>query len=97
VLSDVAYSHTLALLLAEKVSLGRNHFHERVTRVPQSRGTGENVVYTDGYDHPIRTMVDGWISFRGHCKNLFGNLNHMRTAFEYRGNLWYGAQFFGLF
>jgi uncharacterized protein YkwD len=93
VLSDVARPHTLAML-AGKVPLGHGGFYGRAAKVPYSRGTGENVAYADGYDDPIQQMVDGWISSPGHRKNLLGNFNHMGTAFEHHGNLWYGTQLF---
>jgi uncharacterized protein YkwD len=84
-------------MLAGTVPLGHDGFHQRAEKVPYARGTGENVAYTNGYEDPIRMMVDGWISSPGHRKNLLGKFTHMGTAFEHRGSLWYGTQFFGLF
>jgi uncharacterized protein YkwD len=63
--------------------------------VSYSRGTGENVADTDRCDNLIRAMVDGWTSSPGHRNDLLRNFT-IKTAFNHRGNLWHGTQFFGL-
>jgi uncharacterized protein YkwD len=94
VLSDVAMPHTQAML-AGKVALGHAGFQERTEKVPYAMGTGENVAYCEGFDDPVKVMVDGWIKSPGHRRNLLGEFNAMGTAFVHRGDLWYGTQFFG--
>jgi uncharacterized protein YkwD len=33
-------------------------------------GCGENVAYAEGYDDPIKIMVDGWMRSPGHQANI---------------------------
>jgi hypothetical protein len=84
VLPDVVCPHTLAAL-AGKVSLGHHGLHERAAKVPYSRGTGENIASTDGYEDPLYTMVDGQISSRGHDTNLPEHFNRTKPRLSTAG------------
>jgi uncharacterized protein YkwD len=92
-LTDIAMPHSIAML-QRKVSFGHAGFQQRAAQVEWAQATGENVAYTNGFDDPVREMVQGWIKSPGHRRNLLGDFNQMGIAFAKKDDLWYGTQFF---